>query len=116
MRKQLLAWQWNLYPENHRDRANLLIHIVTAPLFIAGTLSVLAAPVTGLRAAVGGLALMVVALALQGRGHKREPVVPVPFLGPVDFVSRFFCEQFINFPRYVLSGAWAKAFRASGPR
>jgi hypothetical protein len=29
----------------------------------------------------------------------------------MDFVSRFFCEQFVNFPRYVLSGGWAKAFR-----
>ncbi|HVE85368.1 MAG TPA: terminase [Myxococcales bacterium] len=113
MRKDLMAWQWGLYPENHTDRANLLIHILTTPLFIGGTLAVLTSPVSGLRSAVSGLVAMVVPLALQGRGHKREPVVPVPFLGPLDFVSRFFCEQFITFPRYVLSGGWARALRSS---
>jgi hypothetical protein len=111
MRKQLLSWQWGLYPQNHTDRANLLIHIVTAPLFIAGTLTLALSPLYGLRSAVSGLVAMVVALALQGRGHKRESVGAVPFLGPLDFLSRFFCEQFITFPRYVLSGGWARALR-----
>jgi len=111
MRKQLLSWQWGLYPGNHTDRANLMIHIVTAPLFIAGTLSVVMSPLYGVRSAVSGLVAMVIPLALQGRGHKRESVVPIPFLGPLDFVSRFFCEQFITFPRYVLSGGWSKALR-----
>ncbi|HZN91445.1 MAG TPA: terminase [Myxococcales bacterium] len=111
MRKQLLSWQWGLYPENHTTRANLLIHIFTVPLFIAGTLTLLLSPMYGLRPAVSGLVAMVAAVALQGRGHRSEPVVPVPFLGPLDFVSRFFCEQFVNFPRYVLSGGWAQALR-----
>src|SRR5436190_190602 len=115
MRKQLLSWQWGLYPDNHTTRANLLIHILTVPLFIGGTLTLLMSPMYGVRSAVSGLVAMVVAVALQGRGHKREAVVPVPFLGPLDFVSRFFCEQFINFPRYVLSGGWAKALRQVRP-
>lgn len=111
MRQQLLSWQWGLYPENHTTRANLLIHLFTVPLFIWGTLTLLSSPVYGVRSAVIGLVAMVIPLALQGRGHKGEAVVPVPFLGPLDFVSRFFCEQFINFPRYVLSGGWARAYR-----
>ena len=111
MRKQLMSWQWGLYPENHTSRANLLIHIFTAPLFIGGTLTLLSSPMYGLGSAVSGLVGMAIPLALQGRGHKSEPVTPVPFLGPVDFVTRFFCEQFITFPRYVISGGWAKAYR-----
>ncbi|HEY8207821.1 MAG TPA: terminase [Myxococcaceae bacterium] len=111
MRKQLLSWQWGLYPQNHTTRANLVIHIFTTPLFIAGTLTLLSSPMYGVRSAVSGLVGMIIPMALQGRGHKGEAVTPVPFLGPMDFVSRFFCEQFINFPRYVLSGGWAKAFR-----
>ena len=84
-------------------------------LSVGGTLTLLTSPVYGVRSAVSGLVAMIVPVALQGRGHKREAVVPVPFLGPLDFVSRFFCEQFINFPRYVLSGGWAKALRQARP-
>ena len=57
------------------------------------------------------LAAMTVALVLQGRGHRNEVEAPTPFGGPVDFVSRFMVEQWITFPRFVLSGAWAENLR-----
>ena len=47
----------------------------------------------------------------QGRGHRRETEAPTPFDGAVDFVSRFAVEQWVTFPRFVLSGAWAKNLR-----
>jgi hypothetical protein len=43
-------------------------------------------------------------------------VRPVPFAGPVDVVSRIFAEQLITFPRFVLSGQFARAWRESGTR
>jgi hypothetical protein len=55
-------------------------------------------------------------MALQGRGHRGELVHPVPFAGPVDVVSRIFAEQLITFPRFVLSGQFARAWRESGSR
>ena len=54
------------------------------------------------------LAGMVASLVLEGRGHRREPETPTPFAGPIDFVSRFFVEQWITFPRFVLSGGWTR--------
>ena len=57
-----------------------------------------------------GLALvgMVAAVVIQGRGHRREHETPTPFAGPIDFVSRFFAEQWVTFPRFVLSGGWSR--------
>ena len=49
-----------------------------------------------------------VAFLLQGAGHKREAEAPVPFDGPLDFVGRVLVEQFITFPRFVLSGLWLR--------
>lgn len=108
VRPDLLAWQWSDYVAKHRDRGNLLIHIVAVPLFQAATLALLYAVVTrsvGLALAAG--VAMVAALVLQGRGHRREAEAPAPFAGPADFVSRFVVEQWITFPRFVLSGAWS---------
>ena len=107
----LLRWQWSLYPGGHRDRRNLALHILTAPLFLIGTCVLLASPWTGWRAAMGGAALMIVALFAQGRGHKLEATAPSPFLGPLDVVRRFIAEQWVTFPRYVLSGKFAAAWR-----
>ena len=57
IRPRLLAWQWSDYAPKHRDRGNLLTHIVV--------------------------------------------------------VSRFFAEQWITFPRFVLSGGWQTNYRAA---
>ncbi len=112
MRKDLLGWQWARYAPGHRDRMSLLLHIVTVPLFWVGTTMVLWAILSGSAgAAVSGLALSLAALLAQGQGHGREAERPVAFDGPFDFVSRFFVEQFITFPRFVLSGGWLKAWR-----
>ena len=106
-----LPWRLFLAPLGTWLLAGLVTGLVAVPLFIWGTLTLLSSPMYGVRSAVSGLVAMIVPIALQGRGHKGESVAPVPFLGPMDFVARFFCEQFINFPRYVFSGGWAKAYR-----
>jgi hypothetical protein len=110
----LLRWQWSLYADGHHDRRNLALHAVTNPLFIAGSIALVSSPLAGGRVAVIGLVAMLAALVAQGRGHKLEQAAPVPFRGPADFVARFFAEQWITFPRFVLSGAFARAWRAAG--
>jgi hypothetical protein len=111
VRKQLLSWQWSLYGDGHQHRANLIIHILTVPLFLAGTAALACAWLSPWL--LCGAPAMAFAMALQGRGHKKESVSPVPFEGASDLVSRIFVEQWVTFPRYVLSGGFARAWRQS---
>jgi len=114
---QLLRWQWEGYGRYHQSRANLLLHAVVVPLFLAGNVSLVVALVQGSWSlAVFSIAAMVVSVALQGRGHSKEVVPPEPFTSPFNAVSRIFLEQWVTFPRFVLSGRWSKALRhASAP-
>jgi hypothetical protein len=112
----VLAWQWSDYPSKHRDRTNLLLHIVAVPLFQVGTLALLYGIVArSPLAAVVGIAGLAVSIALEGRGHRLEAEAPVPFDGPRDFVRRFVAEQWVTFPRFVLSGGWYRNLRAATP-
>ena len=109
---ELLRWQWDGYPRYHRSRANLLLHIVVVPLFLLGSVALVVAVVRwSWPLGVASIAMMAVSLALQGRGHGREPVPPEPFTGPLNAVARLLCEQWITFPRFVLSGGWLDALR-----
>jgi hypothetical protein len=84
------------------------------PLFLAGTCAIPAAVAHGAwPLAAGGLAAMAVAVGLQGRTHRREVTSPAPFRGPFDAVARLFVEQWITFPRYLMSGELARAWRAT---
>jgi hypothetical protein len=112
MRNGLIAWQWSLYPDGHRTRANLVIHVLTVPVFMMGCVGVVLSPLQW-RAGLLGLLGILAALAAQGRGHRGEPTSPVPFEGLEDVVSRFLCEQWITWPRFVLSGGLARAWRAA---
>jgi 2-hydroxy-palmitic acid dioxygenase Mpo1-like protein len=115
VRPRLLEWQWSDYPAKHRNRANLLLHIVAVPLFQLGTLIlVLAAVRMAVTAVALALLCMAAALVLQGRGHKLEAETPTPFDGLADFVSRFVAEQWVTFPRFVLSGAWYRNLTRAG--
>ena len=105
----LLAWQFRDYAERHQDKLNLWLHLYAVPAFIAG---VLAAVLNLLALSVVGAAVCLVFAALaflvQGLGHRREAAAPVPFDGPGDALKRIFAEQFITFPRFVLSGGWMR--------
>ncbi|HTJ46821.1 MAG TPA: hypothetical protein VL463_32180 [Kofleriaceae bacterium] len=109
---KLVAWQWSLYRDNHANRANLVIHALTNPLFLAGTIAIPLAIAARWWLAPLGLVAMIAAIALQGRGHAREAVAPVPFRGPTDVVARIFVEQWITWPRFVASGGFTRAWRA----
>jgi len=111
----LLAWQWSLYPDGHRDAGNLVLHLVTVPIFMAGTVALAATPIVGPLGLLG-LGAMGLAMAVQGRGHRREATAPMPFRGPFDVAARFFVEQWITFPRYLLSGELARSWRVARRR
>ena len=109
----LLAWQWAIYPSGHTTRFNLLIHVLTVPVFEFGTLAFASSPLTGAQYALAGLLMMVGALGMQGRGHASEPEPPVRFLGVKDVLARIFAEQWIAFPRFVLTGAFSRAWKSA---
>ena len=110
----ILADQLADYPRVHADRANLLIHAVAVPVVDAATIGVVASLIgRSPLAAVGCAVLAVGAFAAQGRGHALEEERPIPFSGPRNALARIFAEQFITFPRYMLSGGWSRAYRAA---
>lgn len=109
---ELLSWQWQGYPRYHRSRSNLLVHIVVVPVFLVGNVTLLAAIAHGSWFAAGlGVGAMLLSVVLQGAGHRREAVPPEAFKGPLDAVSRLMCEQWVTFPRFVVSGGWRQAWR-----
>jgi len=102
------------YPRFHKNRRNLLLHILVVPLFVLGIVYAVVAAFQGRWfAALLSLLLPVVSLAIQGFGHKMEPNPPLPFEGPGEFVRRIFTEQFYRFPKFVLTGEWLRAVRSS---
>jgi hypothetical protein len=117
MRPNLLQWQYQGYPQYHTNRTNLLIHIVAVPAFIAASVW-LVFSAWSLRWAevAGALLCMSVAFLVQGIGHKREATPAIPFDGASDAVTRIVVEQFVTFPRYVLSGGWVRALKNAGAR
>ncbi|SPA50021.1 terminase [Cupriavidus taiwanensis] len=112
----LLRWQWRGYARNHQHPRNLLLHIVAVPMFMAGTvLGLYGLLRLNLPAIALGLVCMGMSMALQGRGHRLEAHAPEPFAGPADIAGRILAEQWITFPRYVLSGQWWRALAGRSP-
>jgi phage terminase small subunit len=109
--RQLLAWQWQAYSRYHTNRTNLLLHLVAVPLFLVGTVLLIVGAIRlSPMLTVAGLVAMAVSLALQGRGHRLEAVPPEPFTSTANAVGRLLLEQWLTFPRFVLSGGWARNF------
>ena len=112
--QQFLRWQWSDYSAKHRSRANLLIHIVAVPLFQAGTLLLVYSALQRAAVVVGlSVACVVVSLAMQGRGHRLETEPPAAFGGAGDLIRRIVAEQWVTFPRFVLSGGWYRNLKAT---
>jgi len=59
-------------------------------------------------ALAGAAVCFLVSLILQGRGHNLEATAPEPFKGGLDFILRLFAEQWITFPRFILTGGWSE--------
>ena len=112
---QLAAWAWRETPPVHRSAGNLLIHIVAVPLFVLGH-ALLVAGIAARWFLLIGMSCVVVSIALQRVGHSLEPQAVHRFAGPRDFVRRLYVEQFCNFWRFLLSGAWFASLKASRER
>lgn len=106
--------QWKGYARYHQSHSNLLLHVFFVPLFLAGNVAlVVALAERRWLLALGAVALTILSLAVQGRGHRREPVAPEPFASTLNAMARILLEQWVTFPRFVLSGAWVRAVRQS---
>jgi Protein of unknown function (DUF962) len=110
-----LVDQFEDYPRVHGNRTNLLIHVVAVPVFDLAILgAVISMAARSWFGGVAGVAVAAAAFAAEGRGHGMEPEAPIPFSGPGNALARIFAEQFVTFPRFVLSGGWARAYRSAG--
>lgn len=106
---QFLQWQWSGYGSSHQNKTNLLVHMIAVPLFMVASASALCALVTrSLYTLFVSVLCFNASLIMQRHGHKLEPVQPEPFKNGFDFVCRIFAEQWITFPRFVLTGGWFK--------
>jgi hypothetical protein len=91
-----------------------LLHIIVVPLFLLANVALIVVLVErSWWSALVAVVVMLVSVVLQGRGHRQEAVPPEPFTSPLNAVSRIVLEQWVTFPRFVLSGGWAHAFRAA---
>jgi hypothetical protein len=114
------AEQWNGYPERHQNKLNLLIHIVTVPLVWLAAIQVLGGLLLML-VGVGGLKMwfyaalwIAIALFAQSYGNGLEANKPKPAGSPKDFAINALVEQFLTFPRFVLTGQWLRNLQAAG--
>lgn len=109
----ILHKQWADYPRVHATRANFVVHLLTAPVFMGGTVAFFwgfcAVSVT---LSVAGLLAMIGAVAAQAWGHKKEGQPPAPFTSRTNAFARIILEQWVTFPRYVLHCA----LRLGAPR
>ena len=106
---------WADYFRVHANRRNLILHLVAVPVFIVSFPCFIVAAVR-LEFALASMsfAAMILALFLQGAGHRLEANAPRAFAGPGDFLRRWFTEQYVTFPLFVVSGKWLRQFRGDG--
>ena len=111
---ELIQWQWNDYATYHLSRNNLLLHIVAVPIFLIANIALVLALLQGnWSRALVSLVVMALSFAAQAVGHGKEANPSIPFASPANAFGRIFAEQWINFPRYVLSGSWWRALVAA---
>jgi hypothetical protein len=111
---QTLQRQWEGYALYHASKFNLILHLVAVPAFIAANVALIVCLALGnWVGAIISLATMLLSIAAQGRGHSKEANPAIPFSSPSEAVARLLLEQWIRFPRFVLSGLWLRAYRVA---
>ena len=88
----------------HKNKRNLVTHLMTVPVFIGGNMAMAWSLWNG--EFLGGslwFGLAMAALALQAKSHRYEENSVASFKGPADFFRRLYLEQFFKFPAYVFS-------------
>ena len=110
--RSLLSHQWKGYPQFHESGSNLVIHIVAVPVFLIANVLFVVALFHGDWIVCGAAAVTTaVSVIVQGLGHRHECKPPEPFTGPLNAIARIFAEQWLTFPRFVLTGGWSRELR-----
>jgi len=103
---------WDSYRKHHRHPTNLLLHLLAVPLFILSSLVLLIGLLQlSFVAQITGVIGLVAAVALQRHGHLYEVHQDDPEDDSQDGLKHLLLEQFITFPRFVISGEWWRAWR-----
>jgi hypothetical protein len=116
---EVVNQQWDGYAERHRNKVNLLIHIVTVPLVwfaciqVLGGLVLMLIGVGGLQMWIYAAILIALALFAQNYGNGMEQSRRPAPSNPKDFAIHAAAEQFVTFPRFVLTGGWLRNFQAA---
>lgn len=112
--------QWDGYDERHRNKTNLLIHIVGVPVawlgafqVIGGLLLLLLGVPGGFGMLFWGLVVFGVSVFVQARGDALETVKATLPAQPAELAKHVVAEQFVNFPRFVLLGRWLRNFQSA---
>jgi hypothetical protein len=114
--RELVAWAWEETPPVHKNRMNLMIHLVAVPLFVVGHVAaVIGVVLMAGSAVVPGLGAIVLSLILQKRGHALERIQVHAFSSPRDFIRRLYAEQLCNFWRFLFSGQWYASYQRAKP-
>lgn len=105
--QQVLRTQWDGYQCIHASHTNFVVHLITVPVFMAGTVAFFwGAATLSISYCLIGLFAMMVTVATQGWGHKQEVCSPSPFTSRANAFMRIFLEQWVTFPKYALHIAW----------
>jgi len=105
---------WSDYEPVHADRRNLRIHLIAVPLFDIGFIAALTFLARAdFISAIVSLLVAFGSMVSQAKGHAKEAIAPRPFKGLPDFLKRWFSEQYLIFPLFVLSGRWWRQYQAA---
>lgn len=102
---ELYAWQMVSHADVHKDRCNLLAHIVLVPLFLLthpGLFTSLAFAVWWTAAVWVGV--VVLYIALRGRGDAFERCALIECYCQANAIARLLVKRWLTFPRLVISG------------
>ncbi|MCD5997140.1 DUF962 domain-containing protein [Pseudomonas sp. CDFA 602] len=108
----LHTWQWRGYARNHQHPTNLVLHLIAVPLFVITALLILDGLFSFSFSSIAiGVIGLIAALGVQRHGHSLEQHASEPFSDRNDAIKRLLTEQFVTFPRFVLSGGWWQAWK-----
>jgi len=103
--QEIIQRSWRETPQIHRNRLNLLIHLICVPLFICAHVLVVLSVITGsLSGLFMGLVSIASSVVSQQFGHSLEQESTPPASNTYDIFVGFYAEQLLNFWRFLFSG------------
>jgi hypothetical protein len=116
--QQIVDAQWHGYAERHRKPAHLVLKVLAVALFWVASFEILGALLLLLmgvplafRMLFWAAVLIAISLGLQAVGRSLEGGGTPATGNAADFIKGTLIEQFVTFPRFVVSGAWLRNLR-----